>query len=154
MQKLKIKRASALVVLLAIAAFSATSLPAARAVAHDNSPDLPSPLCDSIDVPVGNKVSIMPTLRACRCTDGTARPGRLLSRWRPCSQTRVSRKSRHSLSWTNLGEQQWQQSARGSCAKYRLYAGGERHSLAAAPDSFDRWSRPLQFGDLHPACEH
>ena len=57
MHKLKIKRASALVVLLAIAAFSATSLPAVHAVAHDNSPDLPSPLCDSIDVPVGNKVS-------------------------------------------------------------------------------------------------
>ncbi|HEY8185158.1 MAG TPA: DUF3455 domain-containing protein [Pyrinomonadaceae bacterium] len=57
MHKLKVNRIIALVVLLAIAGFSSASLPTARAIAHDNSPDLPSPLCDSLEVSADNRVS-------------------------------------------------------------------------------------------------
>ena len=54
MSYLKIKRVIALVVLLSIAGLSSASVAAARASVPDNSPDLPSPLCDSLQVPAGN----------------------------------------------------------------------------------------------------
>ena len=57
MHKLKIKHFSALVVLLAIAGLSLASVPAARVTANDQSPDLPSPLCDSLQVQPGNRVN-------------------------------------------------------------------------------------------------
>lgn len=56
MRYMKVKRVIALVVLLAVAGLSSAPVPAARASAHDPSPDLPSPLCDSLQVPQGNRV--------------------------------------------------------------------------------------------------
>ena len=53
----KLRRATALVVLIAIAALSAALVPAAKASVPSNSPDLPSPLCDSIQAPEGNKLA-------------------------------------------------------------------------------------------------
>ena len=55
MHKLKIKRVIALLVLIAIAGFSSAST--ARASAPDRSLDLPSPLCDSVQVPEGNRLA-------------------------------------------------------------------------------------------------
>ena len=57
MYHVKIKSFVALVVMLSVAGLSSVFVPPARAVAHDNTPDLPSPLCDSLQVPVGNRVS-------------------------------------------------------------------------------------------------
>ena len=57
MYKLKIKRALALVVLLAITGLSSASVPAAPASGFKHAPDLPSPLCDSVEVPEGNKLA-------------------------------------------------------------------------------------------------
>lgn len=57
MRYIKVKRVIALVVLLAVAGLALPSIPAARA--HDDNhhaPDLPSPLCDSIEAPQGNRV--------------------------------------------------------------------------------------------------
>jgi hypothetical protein len=56
MHKISIKRGIALAVLLAIVAFASASGTSAQASAHDNSPDLPSPLCDAVQVPPGNRV--------------------------------------------------------------------------------------------------
>ena len=57
MDSMKVKRVTALVLLLTIVGLAPVSLPVTRASAHDNSPDLPSPLCDSVQVPPGNRVS-------------------------------------------------------------------------------------------------
>jgi len=57
MQTMKIKRVIALLVMLAIAGLSSASVPAARASASDHSVDLPSPLCDSVEVPEGNRLA-------------------------------------------------------------------------------------------------
>ena len=54
---MKAKRAIALVILLTVVGLATDSIPATRANAHDNSPDLPSPLCDTVQVPAGNRVS-------------------------------------------------------------------------------------------------
>ena len=57
MQHMKIKRILALVLLLAIAGLALPSISTARAGDNDRSPDLPFPLCDSLQVPVGNKLA-------------------------------------------------------------------------------------------------
>lgn len=57
MHNMKIKRAIALLVLL-VAGLAPVSIPAARANNHDRSPDLPSPLCDTLEVPAGNRVAL------------------------------------------------------------------------------------------------
>jgi Protein of unknown function (DUF3455) len=57
MRYMKVKRVIRLVVLLAVAALALPSIPAARADDGDRAPDLPTPLCDSLQVPPGNKVA-------------------------------------------------------------------------------------------------
>jgi hypothetical protein len=54
MNNMKLKRAFGLVLLLTIAL---ASIPAARANNGGREPDLPSPLCDKVQVPEGNKVA-------------------------------------------------------------------------------------------------
>ncbi len=54
MNNMKLKRAFGLVLLLT---FALASIPAARANDGGRGPDLPSPLCDSVQVPPGNKVA-------------------------------------------------------------------------------------------------
>ena len=49
------KRAMRLVILITVAGLVSASIPAARAGNAIQSPDLPSPLCDGIEVPAGNK---------------------------------------------------------------------------------------------------
>jgi len=54
---MKIKSVFALLVLLSVAGLSSAVVPATRASAPSDSPDLPSPLCDSITVEDGNKLA-------------------------------------------------------------------------------------------------
>lgn len=54
---MKLKRFFGLVVLITVTALSLASIPAARAGDNNHSPDLPSPLCDSIEVSQGNRVA-------------------------------------------------------------------------------------------------
>ena len=58
MSYLKAKRAIALVLMLTVVGLAPIFIPATRASARDNSSDLPSLLCDSVQVPAGNKVSL------------------------------------------------------------------------------------------------
>ena len=57
MHYLKIKRVFGLVVLLACAGFAFASISVTQANGGDRAPDLPSPLCDSIQAPQGHKVA-------------------------------------------------------------------------------------------------
>jgi hypothetical protein len=57
MLHMKVKGFIALIVLFAVVAFALPSIAAARSGDNNNSPDLPSPLCDSLEVPPGNRVS-------------------------------------------------------------------------------------------------
>ncbi|MBA3713055.1 MAG: DUF3455 domain-containing protein [Pyrinomonadaceae bacterium] len=58
MRYMKVKRVIRLVVLLAVAGLALPSIPAARAGDNNNhAPDLPSPLCDNIEAPLGNRVA-------------------------------------------------------------------------------------------------
>ncbi|HEV8485782.1 MAG TPA: DUF3455 domain-containing protein [Blastocatellia bacterium] len=57
MYRKRLKRAIGLVVLITIAGLLPTSIPAARAADNNHEPDLPSPLCDRLQVPPGNKVA-------------------------------------------------------------------------------------------------
>jgi hypothetical protein len=54
---LKIKRVIGLVVLLAVAVLELASIPAARAGDNNRAPELPSPLCDGLEVQPGNRVA-------------------------------------------------------------------------------------------------
>jgi hypothetical protein len=54
---MKIKHVIGLVVLLTVAGVSFASVPAARAVDDSRPPDLPSPLCNDVQVPSGNIVA-------------------------------------------------------------------------------------------------
>jgi hypothetical protein len=54
---LKITRVAALAVLFAAAALALPSTAAARAATDNRAPDLPSPLCDGLQAPAGNKVA-------------------------------------------------------------------------------------------------
>jgi hypothetical protein len=56
MHIMKIKRSIALVVLLTVTGLAPDSIPAAPTGNH-NSPDLPSPLCNSLQPPAGNRVA-------------------------------------------------------------------------------------------------
>ena len=58
MSYLKAKRAIALVLMLTVVGLAPIFIPATWASARDNSSDLPSLLCDSVQVPAGNKVSL------------------------------------------------------------------------------------------------
>ena len=57
MRYIKMKHAIGLVILLAVAGGALASIPAAWAGDNNHEPDLPSPLCDTVQVPPGNKVS-------------------------------------------------------------------------------------------------
>ncbi len=57
MHNMKIKCVIGLVVLLTVAGLALASIPAARAGDDNRAPDLPSPLCDSLQAPPGNKVA-------------------------------------------------------------------------------------------------
>ena len=54
MHSMKLKRGFGIVVLLTLAL---AAIPAARAQGGDRSPELPLPLCETIQVPAGNKLS-------------------------------------------------------------------------------------------------
>jgi Protein of unknown function (DUF3455) len=54
---MKVKRVIALVLLVTVAGLALPPIPAARAGDNHPAPDLPSPLCDSLQVPQGNKVA-------------------------------------------------------------------------------------------------
>jgi Protein of unknown function (DUF3455) len=56
MYKMKITRVLALVLLFSVAALAPASMPTARAHDHNPEPDLPSPLCDTLEVPAGNRL--------------------------------------------------------------------------------------------------
>ena len=57
MTYMKVKRIIRLIVLLAVAGLALPSTPAARADDDNRAPELPSPLCDTIQVEAGHKVS-------------------------------------------------------------------------------------------------
>ena len=57
MHYMRMMRALGLVVLIAIAGLAPASIRAARAADNNHAPDLPSPLCDSVEVPRGNRVA-------------------------------------------------------------------------------------------------
>jgi hypothetical protein len=57
MYSMKTKLAIRLVILLAVAGVALASIPAARAIDQNHTPDLPSPLCDSLQVPQGNNLA-------------------------------------------------------------------------------------------------
>lgn len=57
MHQIKMKRLVALALLLAVVGLAPPSMPAAMANNGNRGPELPLPLCDSIQVPAGNKVS-------------------------------------------------------------------------------------------------
>jgi len=57
MRYLNTKRVIGLVVLLTVAGLALGSVPAARAVDDTRPPDLPSPLCNDVQVPSGNIVA-------------------------------------------------------------------------------------------------
>lgn len=57
MHYMKTKRVIALVVLLAVTGLALPSISAARAGNNNHEPDLPSPLCDGLQVQAGNKVA-------------------------------------------------------------------------------------------------
>jgi hypothetical protein len=58
MHHIKVKRVIALALLLAVIGLALPSMPATRAGAeNNNAPELPLPLCDGVQVPVGNKLA-------------------------------------------------------------------------------------------------
>ena len=57
MNYLKMKRAIGLIVLITIAGLAPASIPAAPATDNNHTLDLPSPLCDSVQVPAGNRAA-------------------------------------------------------------------------------------------------
>jgi len=57
MRNMKIKCLIGLFVLLAVAGLAVASIPAARMGDDNRAPDLPSPLCDSVQAPPGHKVA-------------------------------------------------------------------------------------------------
>ena len=119
-----------------LAVLALASIQFARASEDNRAPDLPSPLCDRLQVQPGNKVSFhVYTL------------GVQVSRWNGTSwdvcgaigkivrRPRVSRGSRHSLRRPPLGEPQWRQSRRQPAGKLRPRSDGD--CLVAAPDGLD-----------------
>ena len=57
MRYMKITRIAVLALLLAVAGAAAASIATARADDNNRAPDLPSPLCDRVQVPEGNKAA-------------------------------------------------------------------------------------------------
>jgi FtsP/CotA-like multicopper oxidase with cupredoxin domain len=57
MHNMKVKGGIALVLLFAVVGLTPATIPAAQASAPDQSLDLPSPLCDSVQVPEGNSLA-------------------------------------------------------------------------------------------------
>ena len=57
MQNLRIKLVIALVVLLSMAGLAQASIPPTQPHDRDQAPDLPSPACDSLQVPQGNRLA-------------------------------------------------------------------------------------------------
>ena len=57
MRYMKVKRVIGVIALLAVAGIALASMPVARAGDNNNGPDLPSPGCDSIQAPAGNRLS-------------------------------------------------------------------------------------------------
>lgn len=71
---IEIKRLAAMAVLIAVAVLTPTSILTARAVDNDQTLVLPSPLCDGVRVPAGNKVAFHAYARGVQIYrwDGTA----------------------------------------------------------------------------------
>lgn len=57
MHIMKIKFVIGLVILLSVAGLALASIPVAPAGDHNRPPDLPSPLCNSVEVPLGNRMA-------------------------------------------------------------------------------------------------
>jgi len=57
MRFMKMKQVFALFILLAVAGLALATIPVARAGDDNRAPELPSPLCDSVQVPPGHKVA-------------------------------------------------------------------------------------------------
>jgi Protein of unknown function (DUF3455) len=56
MRYMKTKRIISLIALLTVAALAPASIPAAQAGDDNRAPEVPSPICDKIQAPAGNKV--------------------------------------------------------------------------------------------------
>ena len=139
--------------LAALALLALASIPVARAGEDSRAPDLPSPLCDRLQLSPGDKVAFHVYALGVQIYrwNGTS--------WVFCGASgeidrrrRVSRGSRHSLRRPDLGEPQWRQSDRQPSG--RLHPRSDRHSLVAAPDRLDRRPRHFRSRDLHPPGEH
>ena len=57
MRYMKIKHVIALIILLTVAGVALASIPAERKDNNNNEPDLPSPLCDELQVPPGHRLA-------------------------------------------------------------------------------------------------
>lgn len=57
MLNIKLKHAIGLIALLAVVSFACVTMPFAQASDDNRAPDLPSPLCDNLQVPPGQKVA-------------------------------------------------------------------------------------------------
>jgi len=129
--------------LAALALLALASIPVARAGEDSRAPDLPSPLCDRLQLSPGDKVAFH-----------VYALGVQIYRWNGTSWVFVApaARSRHSLRRPHLREPQWRQSDRQPSG--RLHPRSDRHSLVAAPDRLDRRPRHFRSRDLHPPGEH
>jgi lipopolysaccharide export system protein LptC len=142
MRSYRTKQVLALVVLLSIAGLTQASIPVAL-VNHDR-PDLPSPLCDSLQVQAGNRLAYRAFAVGVQRYrwDGTT--------WvfvEPVA-TLFADDDYHQkvgvLSWTNLGSKQRWKSRNYQASG--LHTGSDRHPLAAPANSNGQWSRVIRFG--------
>ncbi len=153
MYNMKITRVIALAVLLSVAALAPASIPAARALDHNPSPDLALP---SLRHPggTGRKQTGLACIRSGRADLQMERHdlGVCRASGDVVRRPQLSRESRHALPRTHLGEQQWQQSSHHT--SFWLHTGYDSNPLVAATDGLDRGPRHFRLGDLHPAGKH
>ena len=95
MQYMKSTCVIALVLLLAAVGLALPSTPVVRADDDNRAPELPSPLCDTIQVDAGHKVSPTCTRSACRSNAGPVARGTSSGRWRISTPTQASAAGRH-----------------------------------------------------------
>jgi len=122
--------------LAALALLALASIPVARAGEDNRAPDLPSPLCDRLQLSPGDKVAFH-----------VYALGVQIYRWNGTSWVFVAPAARlfadaeyHGevgihYAGPHLGEPQWRQSDRQPSG--RLHPRSDRHSLVAAPDRLD-----------------
>ena len=109
----KMKQAIRLVVLITVAGLVSTSIPVARAGSAPLLPDLPSPLCDGLQVPAGNKFAFrlyavgVQVYRWNGTSWGFVEPVATLF-----ADANYRCESRHSLRRPDLAGPQWKQSRR------------------------------------------